>query len=386
VRVVHVNFVLDAKRRSPDELLAAWPTFTGVIDAVVEAGVEVSVVIRSWHAHEHERRGVTYRFVKQVRRPVIPISTRRRRRGNGLLDTIRAAAPDLVHVHGLRFPLETRALAASLPHIPILAQDHGSRPPRRVRRPVYRWGLAPISAVAFVSHAQAVPFIETRILARDLPVFELVPGSSEFTPGDQTMARERTGVFGDPCFLCVGHLNDNKDPITVLRGFRAAIPQLPNPHLWCCFGTAPLRAAVDNMIARDPSLEQRVHLLGRRPHSEMEQYYRASDFLLSASHYEGSGFGVIESFACGTTPLVTDIPSFRKMTAEGTAGGLFEVGDVDGLSRLVLDWSSRDRMLLRRNARAHFVRALSYEVIGKDMRAVYERILRREPISRSLQG
>ena len=102
---------------------------------------------------------------------------------------------------------------------------------------------------------------------RDTPVFEIPESTSTFTPGDRRRgSRAATGLHGDPAVLWVGHLDRNKDPLTVLDGVAAAAAALPGLQLWCCFGTAPLLPAVQSRIARDPQLRDRVHLLGRVPH------------------------------------------------------------------------------------------------------------------------
>jgi len=37
-------------------------------------------------------------------------------------------------------------------------------------------------------------------------------------------------------------------------------------------------------------LNNKVHLLGKIAHSEIEQYYNSADYFVLGSHYEGSGY------------------------------------------------------------------------------------------------
>jgi glycosyltransferase involved in cell wall biosynthesis len=99
---------------------------------------------------------------------------------------------------------------------------------------------------------------------------------------------------------------------------------------------------------------------------------RAADFVIQASHAEGSGFAVIEAFACGATPLVTDIPSFRRITGDGVHGALVARKDSAALARAIVDWSRRDRHTLRKSAREHFDRSLSFAAVGRELRAAYD--------------
>ena len=75
---------------------------------------------------------------------------------------------------------------------------------------------------------------------------------------------------------------------------------------------------------------------------------------------------LIEALACGTTPLVTDIPSFRRITGEGHAGALVPLEDAPALAQAIVRWSERGRAELRRDARRHFERELSFDANGRD--------------------
>lgn len=358
LRVVHVSFHLDAERRSADTLLRAWPTLAGVAGAATSPEVEV-IVVQAAHAAERiERAGVTFHFVDDQRSD-----------GRDVIDHVRSLQPDVVHAQGLGFPRRMRPLARAVPRIPILVQDHGSVPPSGWRRHAWRWAYGGIAGVAFTAREQAAPWKAAGILRTDLPVFEVLEGSSDFTPGDREAARQATQMFGDPCLLWTGRLDANKDPLATLDAVERAAATLPNTRLWCCYGTAPLLGAVRERIASSPALAERVVLLGERPHAELELRFRAADFFVQASHREGSGYSMIEALACGTTPIVTDIPSARKIV--GAAGSLTRVGDARALGDAIVAWAARDRHALRRAARARFDEALTFAEIGTHLRAAY---------------
>ncbi|HEX9844764.1 MAG TPA: glycosyltransferase family 4 protein, partial [bacterium] len=292
-----------------------------------------------------------------------------------LLRAVADASPAVVHSQGLVFPLQLRALARWLPAVPVLVQDHGGRPPLGWRGYLICWGLGRVRGVAFTARAQAGPFHAAGVLPRHIPVFEVLESSSHFTPGDRRAAQAATGLHGDPCLLWVGRLDENKDPCTVLDGLGQALPHLGKAHLWCCYTDAPLLDRLRQRLADDAALAARVHLMGAVPHAALEQLYRAADFFVLASHREGSGYALLESLACGATPLVTDIPSFRRMTGDGTVGALFPPGDAAALSRLLVAWSERDRGELRESGRRHFEARLSFRSVGSELRSAYEAIV-----------
>lgn len=331
-----------------------------------------------WTDAVRQMNGVTYRFVADhpvgSTGAVRIVALRRPRR---LLAALATSGPNVVHVHGLAFPVQTWHLGRELRGIPIVAQDHGSHLPRGWRRLVHRWGFSRLSGVVFTAREQAAPFIVARIFRPEVPVFEVLESSTRFVPGDQAKARVATGLTGDPCLLWLGNLDENKDPLMVLDALAAVRAALPNVELWCFYRSGSLLQTVQRRLATDPQIASCVHLMGARPHVEVEGLLRSADFLVQASHREGSGYAVVEALACGTTPIVTDIPSFRRITGNGYAGALFPPGDATALARAMIEWSRRDRRALRANARIHFERVLSFEVIGAQLRAVYDRLVGR---------
>ena len=362
LRVANVSVYLDPARRAPEELMRAWRDFAAPAAAAARAGVEMTVVRASWVDAVHTVGGVPCQFVRRSR----------------LWAQVAAGRPDVIHWQGLLFPVQLRACAARFPGVPIVAQDHGSAVPRRGwRRWLHGWGFAPLAGVMFTAAEQAAAFKAAGVLRQDLPVFEVVEASSPFLPGDRATARATTGLGGDPCLLWVGNLDANKDPLTVLDAVSRAAPHFPGLQLSMCYRFAPLLAQVRERIARDPDLAGRVRLLGEVAYPEIEQHFRAADFLVQASHKEGSGYAVIEALACGTTPLVTDIPSFRAITGQGARGALVPTDDPGEFARAIRDWAGRDRAELRRAAREHFDKTLSLDVIGRQLAAAYRRLARR---------
>jgi glycosyltransferase involved in cell wall biosynthesis len=358
-RVVQVSFHTDAQRRDGDSLLRAWPTLSAVAGGVARAGVDVSVV-QAAHGDEMIRLdGVDYHFVNDSK----PRRTR-------VAERVASLAPDVVHVHGLHHGRAVRSLTRLMGHTPVFVQDHGNAEPRGWRRTALRWAFREIDGVAFTVREQAAPWISSGVLRADLPVFDVLESSSEFTPGDQAEARHATGIFGAPCLVWTSRLDANKDPLTMLDAVERAAERLPSLRLWCCFGEAPLLSIVQLRIARSDLLRDRVVLLGARPHDEIERLLRAADFYIQTSRREACGFSLLEALSCGTPPIATDIPPTRRVM--GDAGFLIPVGDAPMMAEAIVAYSRRDRESLRSAARARFESALTFDAIGAQLRTVYE--------------
>ena len=369
LHVAHVSFFTDSEGRPPNVLLDSWPSLVDVAEAAAGGGTRVTVIQSCSHRERLERNGIPYHFLPFGHRGVTSAS---RADFYGLLQHI---APDVLHVHGLGFPRQLHALARARPQLPILVQDHASGPPRIWRRPAWRRGLAVANGFAFCSRAQALPFVELGLIPKHTMVFEIPESSSRFTPGDREDARRKVGIHGNPAVLWVGHLDENKDPLTVFRGLSAAVGRLPEAQLWCCFGKAPLLEQVRRLIRSDPMLGDRVHLLGRVPHEQIEVLMRAADLLVLGSHREGSGYSLIEALACGLPAAVTDIPSFRALTGNGAVGQLWRCDDSHGLAEAIVNLASNRGASQRSAVRAHFEAELSFAALGRKLGSAYREIV-----------
>lgn len=371
MHVIQINFFFDHQGRTPEQLLQDWPTLVDVAECACRAGVRVSVVQACSHSQTLLHNGVSYHF--------LPFG-----RGQSAINTIgrfgellRSLAPEILHVQGLDFAHDVLSLAAIAPGVPIILQDHASRPPRPWRWPLWRRGFSAVSGIAFCSREQARPFETARLIRPPTKIYEIPESTSRFVPGDKEQARRAAGIAGDPLVLWVGHLDSNKDPLTVLNGISKAARTLPSLQLYCYYGTAPLLHAVQRRIAADPHLRGRVHLMGRVPHERVEHLMQAADFFVLGSHREGCGYSLIEALACGLPPVVTDIPSFRSLTHAGHVGALWAIRDAHKMCESLLSLAARPQPELRAETRAHFDSELSFDAVGQKLASAYQDLLER---------
>jgi glycosyltransferase involved in cell wall biosynthesis len=366
-----VNFIGAPRGFSVDDVFTRWRSLADIAEIVASAGTRVSVVQMAGFDASVERAGVSYRFVDTG-------GTRNAGElGRRAARTVAQLRPDVVHVHGLAFARHAAAMARRLPGPPVLLQDHADGLPRGWRALPWRHWYRVASGIAFTSPAHAEPFTRRRLFARGTKLFAIAESSSRFTPGDRAEARAVTGLHGDPCVLSVGHLAAGKDPMTMLDGVARAVPRLPGLRLYCAFGSAPMMARVQERIAGDERLAGRVHLLGEVPHERVEWLMRAADVFVSASLAESAGYALLEAMACGVFPVVTDIPAFRAITAEGRMGTLWPRGDAAALAGALVEAAGNTPP--RRVVRGHFERTLSFGALGTRWADAYAQLLAARP-------
>lgn len=364
-----MSFFVDPDRRAPEHLLDEWHALATTAEAVASTGPQVSVVQASMVTGRIERSGVVFHFVAPDHRRA------RLTKSANFHSLVRDLSPDVIHVHGLNFAQEVTELHKLAPRAPILLQDHADRIPYFWQRTFWRRGMAAAAGVSFSARAQANPFLEANLLSSNTPVFQIPEATSRFCLGDQKTARAATGLYGNPAVLWVGHLDRNKDPLTILDAISAAAKDQSDLQLWCCYGNTPLLSKVQARIARDTRLRGRVHLLGHVPHRRVEQLMQAADFFVLGSHKEGGNFSLIEALATGLTPFATDIPSSRSLLNDGTVGVLWPCGDWRTLASHLRTASVDKARKTRFEVRSFFERELSGTAIGRKFVLAYEELL-----------
>jgi len=382
LRIVQANAVYDPATTNANALLDLYHTLTEWSVAVAGTGASVSVVQRFHTAGRVERDGVPYEFVKDPEAPWLPT----RAAPEPLVAAIAQHAPDVVHVNGLIFPqLVAEVRKAVGPRTVIVAQHHGGEFPvigsglvGMWRRARWKGGLSHADAFSFTAREQAEPWRAAGVLG-DQRVLEIVESGTTMRPVDKDRARTAIGVTGDPLILWVGRLTTNKDPLTVLTGLEHALPALPNGRVVMVFADDTLLPDVEARVRGSSVLEARVTLEARVPREEMPNYYSAADVFISGSHYEGSGYALIEAMSAGLVPIVTDIPSFRSIT--GDSGERWQPGDADEFASAVRRVASIDLSDQKARVRAHYEHVLRWEAIAHRTVAEYQSLVdeRRAP-------
>ncbi len=114
-------------------------------------------------------------------------------------------------------------------------------------------------------------------------------------------------------------------------------------------------------------------LVPRVPRDEMPNYYAAADLFISGSHYEGSGYALIEAMSAGLVPVITDIPSFRAIAGE--SGQRWPPGDAGRFAAALTQAGSGDLPEQKARVREQYERALRWEAIARRTVAEYQSLV-----------
>ena len=170
--------------------------------------------------------------------------------------------------------------------------------------------------------------------------------------------------------LQVGHLRDEKDPLTFLRA--AARLAHCRDIAFELVGDA-LDPALGAAAAAQAAAQPGFRWLGGLPRARARQRIRAAHLLVSTSRMEGGAQVILEAARSGTAVLASRIPGNVGMLG-ARHGGYFEVGDDAGLAALVAR-AADDRAFLARLRAQTVARAARFEPAAEE--AALVRVIRR---------
>lgn len=247
--------------------------------------------------------------------------------------------------------------------VKIIVQNHAEKPSVGFRKLCQQKADSYVTAYLFASREMGLEWVHKKIISDQKKIIEVMEGSSSFKIMIKEKALAETKAQGEPVFLWVGRLNGNKDPLTVVKAFLQFAKQQPLARLYMVYQTHELLQEIKNLITTE-SKEHIIKLVGKLPHHQLEAWYNSADFIISGSHYEGSGIAVCEAMSCGCIPVLTDIPSFRKMTGPGACGFLYEAGNENALLETLLKARELDIKTEQAKVKTQFENELSFAAIA----------------------
>jgi glycosyltransferase involved in cell wall biosynthesis len=162
--------------------------------------------------------------------------------------------------------------------------------------------------------------------------------TAAFHPVDRDAARAALGLTR-PTLVSVGGLIERKRHHLTIDAMR----HLPGFSL-LIVGEGPERARLQARID-SLGLSARVRLLGPLPHADLPRFYGAADAMVLASSREGWANVLLESMACGTPVVASNIPGNPEVVREPAAGLVVEnntpAGIAAGVRRLFADPPAR---------------------------------------------
>jgi glycosyltransferase involved in cell wall biosynthesis len=295
---------------------------------------------------------------------------------------------DLIHLHyPFVFGAEMVSLAAWLHRTPVVVTFHNDLIGEGARANLFT-RYQRFAAALIVPSAECICVVSqdhyrssrlrTQLGKSEPSVMELPNGvdATLFQPGQTTGIRARHSIPYDASAVLFVAALDRAHRFKGLDRLLRAMVILSDAWL-LVIGDGELRRAYEE-ISRDLGVASRTVFAGAIPQLRLPPYYRCADLtVLPSSPPESFGLVLIESLACGTPVVASNIPGVRAVVTNGEDGLLAEPGDVHDLAKKVgrlLDDPKRCREMGRRGRR-NVLRCYTWTRIAGLLIQVYEGVL-----------
>ena len=357
IKVVDIVYHCHTEYTAPDELLKKHGPTLGFVPFLKDQ-VEYSIVRHLAYEGFQSADNIRYAFFTRPNKPwQIPLKTHR---------FIKSIQPDIVLVHGFVFPLQVIALKMILgKKCALVLQHHAERPLRSVRKFFQTMADRCISAYLFTAAEIAQPWLAAKVIKHAGKVKIMTAASVAAINHDRSCCKERLGISNGPTFLWVGRLNQNKDPLTVLKAFAQKVRQYPFAKLYMIYQTAELLPQVETRM-EDLQLGGQGVLVGKLPNEEVSIWMHAADYFISASHAEAAGYALLEAMSAGCIPIVSRIPSYTTML-QNTPAYLFQPGSVAQLTDILINLDNKNINKESAAIKKYFQDHLSFQQVADSM-------------------
>jgi len=143
----------------------------------------------------------------------------------------------------------------------------------------------------------------------------------QFTVLDKAQARQYLGLDNEKIILFVGRI----DPLKGIDKLIRALPYLGHIQglrLLVIGGGENSQYEIEQLqkLACNLKIQNSVTFLGLVKHEQLPYFYNAADACVVPSYYESFGLVALESLACGTPVVATDVGDFKSIIREAETG------------------------------------------------------------------
>lgn len=217
--------------------------------------------------------------------------------------------------------------------LPVVVTARGTDINLIPRYRIPRWMICGViqNAAALVTVSAALKTVLVALGAPDQKVTVLRNGvdTALFCPSPDRAALRLSLGITRKTLISVGLLIERKGHHRTIE----AMTQLPDFGLLIA-GDGPERARLAALIERF-NLKDRVTLMGARPHAELPALYGAADASVLASSREGWANVLLESMACGTPVVASNIWGNPEVVQTRDAGVIAAENTPDGIALAV---------------------------------------------------
>lgn len=232
---------------------------------------------------------------------------------------------------------------------PVVITARGSDitliPEHTLPRKMIQWAAKHAAGIITVCNALKTELVKLGVNEEKITSLRNGVDLKRFQPIDREAMREELKLKKYSLLSC-GYLIPRKGHDIII----SALPLIKDVQLFIA-GTGPEKNKLE-ALANDLNVRDRVTFLGVLPQETLKKYYGAVDALVLASSREGWANVLLESMACGTPVVASNVWGTPEVVASTEAGVLMQERTPQGIANALRTLRERniDRTATRRYA------------------------------------
>lgn len=259
---------------------------------------------------------------------------------------------------------------------PVVVTSHGTDmnlyPTFPVIRRFLRHTLNRANCVISVCQAIKDVMVQMGISSEKISVIPNAIDLKKFYPLDKQEARRRLGISAEKMVLSVGALIPIKNHDSLIKAVKILNDRDPGRNISLIIvGEGPMRKKLQKLIF-SLGMSGQVRLAGSVPHQELHLWFSAADLSSLPSRREGWPCVILESLACGTPVVASDVWGIPEIIRSDRVGLLTKTNEWDIAEKLDTalntSWDSEEIV--------QYAREYTWERFARDIHDVYCSVLR----------
>jgi N-acetyl-alpha-D-glucosaminyl L-malate synthase BshA len=238
--------------------------------------------------------------------------------------------------------------------------------------PLVRFSIEKSDGVTAVSRHLREKTLTNFNLDRDVEVIPNFVDTKLWAPREKGVLRDRFAPGGEPILIHASNFRPVKRVSDVIDIFLRVRETLPVKLLMV--GDGPDRAEAER-VCREAGACDDAFFLGKQ--NGLHEILPECDLFLMPSQNESFGLSALEAMSCGLPVISSSVGGLPELVLHGTTGYISEIGDVDRMSRYVIDLLTDQRKYRRfsDDARKRTVDNFSADDIVPKYEAYYRTVI-----------
>ena len=207
----------------------------------------------------------------------------------------------------------------------------------------------------------------------------------EFYPVNKIMARNVLNLEqNEYIFLQLGRMDEYKGVDTIIRALSRLKPLKKAFRLIIVGGNSidddvHSNAEINRLhqIAVETGVDQLVSFVGKKSREMLKYYYSAADIFITTPWFETFGITPLESMACGTPVIGSNVGGIKYSVVDGVTGLLTPSRDPASLAEKITHLLSNEPLLtqMSKNALERVNTTFTWKNVASQMSDLYEKLM-----------